>query len=430
MLRVLALLFAVCLFLLSCSPPPKVTPLPPSPTAVPTSTPTPTPRPVLTATITASIYYVVDSQKGSDSNPGSVDQPWLTIRKAVETVSPGETIYIRGGEYIVPFSGWSFIRSGTDTQPITVSNYPGEQVVLKIDQASNNNYPAFQCISAPTDPSNWQTVKADYIHILGSAIPMPQRLSNGIFSQKGIVIQGMPGEQSPGIAVAGCDHWEVGGVDFVDTANGIFTLRNGDSPDHWYVHDNRVYNFYRESGMQFNGSMNIIENNEIYKVSDDLVTPYGCQMLNLLGFGNVVRGNVISRLGSTANCAGILFEWDLADHSLVEENTISDVLVGMEIEGGDANLIQNNYIKAGGTNPQTGILISSYNDRISWPCNDIAITDPMSEYYPYASRPHNCHSENNQIIGNIVIGFPHGISMYPVADKSNVIRDNQILNSP
>ena len=108
-----------------------------------------------------------------------------------------------------------------------------------------------------------------------------------------------------------CDYWEVAGVDFVDVAYGIFTrkVNNGkNSADHWNVHDNRVYGYYRESGMQFNGNSNQIESNEIYKVSNRLDTTYGCQLLNLLGNNNVVRGNILSRAGSTANCIGILFE--------------------------------------------------------------------------------------------------------------------------
>ncbi|MBK7318735.1 right-handed parallel beta-helix repeat-containing protein [Candidatus Villigracilis affinis] len=132
------------------------------------------------------------------------------------------------------------------------------------------------------------------------------------------------------------------------------------------------YNYYRESGMQFNGDENVIENNEIYKVSDELYTPFGCQMLNILGDHNIVRGNILSRLNSQADCSGILFEWDLADMNIVEGNHIFDVFSGINLQGGDNNLIQNNVIHANknSTAEGWGIGIFSYDDMVGWPCDE------------------------------------------------------------
>ncbi len=71
-------------------------------------------------------YYV--STTGSDSNPGSIDQPWLTIQKAAATsLKPCDTVYVRGGVY----TDYNLIfPSGTKRQPITISAYPGESPVL------------------------------------------------------------------------------------------------------------------------------------------------------------------------------------------------------------------------------------------------------------------------------------------------------------
>jgi hypothetical protein len=220
-----------------------------------------------------------------------------------------------------------------------------------------------------------------------------------------------------GVEVAGCDNWEVAGIDFVDLAYGVYTKKRNFgtiydfSPDNWYVHDNRVYGFYSESGMQFNGNYNLIENNEIYKVTDVVNQPYGCQMLNLLGHHNVVSGNTISREGSTANCLGILFEWDLSDASVVEGNTISDVTWGggeaFVIAGGDYNVIKNNTIY----NPSTDWLyIYPDNGRNGeWPCNEennarsiLPANDPAAPDYPYY-YPHDCDSVGNQIYDNIFV---------------------------
>jgi chitodextrinase len=97
------------------------------------------------ATITAAtsscgggVFYA--SPTGSDSNPGTVTQPWRTIGKAMSELVAGQTAYLRAGIYNEGLSGpcdyqynkltWS--RSGTASAPITISGYPGEenQVIL------------------------------------------------------------------------------------------------------------------------------------------------------------------------------------------------------------------------------------------------------------------------------------------------------------
>jgi hypothetical protein len=374
-----------------------------------TSPPTYTPRPTFTpqpAYIPQTIYYV-DGELGSDWNPGSEDQPWRTIQKAVERLTAGELVYIRGGEYVTVRGGWYFRNSGTQSKPITLSNYPGEQVHIKI-MREPKGYTAFVCWYSPGDGST-RTPKVDHIRIIGTDVG----------GSKGIVIQGYAGVniKAMGVESSGCDYWEVAGLEFIDLAYGIFTKKRNYktifdySPDHWYVHDNKVYSFYRESGMQFNGNFNLIEDNEIYKVTDNVSTPYGCQMLNILGNNNVIRGNTLSRKGSQAQCLGILLEWDLADVNLIEENTISDVGWDgdgvMSIAGGDNNTIRNNTVYA---STSDWYYIYPDNDGFTgWPCNEesvadaiIPANDPAAADYIYY-YPHDCRSVGNQIYDNINI---------------------------
>ena len=378
-------------------------------------------------------YYV--SQSGSDSNSGTLALPWKTIQKAVTTVKAGDTAYVRGGEYPGIAAHWIFQNSGTQSQPITLMNYPGEQVVFKLSTtAANNEF--FHCSVNPHDPPSWSTPKADYIHIIGTDVT-PAALSNGVVSQKGIVMQGVTGEQSSGIIAADCDYWEVAGVDFVELASGIFTFKNNwgtgveHSTDHWYVHNNRVYTFYRESGMQFNGDYNLIENNEIHKVTGGINTPYGCQLLNFLGHGNIIRGNVLNRSGSTAICQGILFEWDMADGNIIERNLIIDVLAGVVFQGGDNNIVRNNiiYIPASPNQYRAGIEIFSYDNKTNWPCDEttssaqalLPSNDPSDPDYQYYYNPRNCHSYGNQIYNNTIHGFVEGIRLYPLVGENTII---------
>jgi hypothetical protein len=207
------------------------------------------------------------------------------------------------------------------------------------------------------------------------------------------------------------------------------------SADHWHVHHNRVYNYYRESGMQFNGDNNLIEYNEIYKVSDRLDTPFGCQLLNILGDNNIIRGNTLSRLGSTAKCGGISFEWDLADANIVEQNLIFDVPSAIGIYGGDNNLIRNNILYMPNT-PEPfsgGIEIFSHPDlKKDWPCNEelgsaqalLPANNPAHPDYQYYYNPRNCISFGTQIYNNVIHGFVEGVRLYPLAGENTIIQNN------
>jgi len=422
--------------------PPTITPFPY--TVTPSQTPptiTITSTPVTPTQAPKHEYFV--SPSGNDSNPGTFADPWKTIQKAVENLEAGDWVYIREGTYEGIQGGWVFQNSGTASQPIVLKNYPGEQVIFRITSATAIDHYIFRCAINPHNPVSWQTPKADHIQISGSDV-IPRILSNGVESKMGIVFQGSEGEQSSAIHVSDCDNWEVSGVDFIETAYGIFTEKNNwhlleeHSTDHWYVHDNRVYNYYRESGMQFNGNFNLIENNEIYKVSDRLDTPHGCQLINLLGNNNIVRGNTLSRLGSTAECLGILFEWDLSDANLVEQNIINDVPVGIVFQGGDGNIIRGNTITASLNPTGPGVKVASYDNINSWPCNDYpgsgssaeALLPPNDSSHPdyrYYYEQRNCHSMNNVITGNTIIGFDNPWVMTPVVENSNIFSDNILM---
>jgi uncharacterized repeat protein (TIGR02059 family) len=102
------------------------------------------PEPTGTATIdktralwatTGTIYYV--STTGSDSNPGTFSQPWLTWHYAFNHTPSSDTCYFRGGTYTsstgVDLS--SGANNGTHAHPTCFFNYPGEVSVL--DCATN-----------------------------------------------------------------------------------------------------------------------------------------------------------------------------------------------------------------------------------------------------------------------------------------------------
>ncbi|MBC7876518.1 MAG: hypothetical protein H7Y59_05040 [Anaerolineales bacterium] len=376
-------------------------------------------------------YYV--SPMGNDTNSGTLVNPWRTIKNATANAIANSLIIVREGIYS---DGNEFANHG-----VTIKNYPGEQVVIRL--ITGDGYRAFDCYTdrARTD-----------IHIIGSDVT-PKILSNGVVSQKGIVIQGEVGTKWAGfVPHGGCDRWEIAGIDFVDVGHGIFQLKEtysktGNlSADNWYVHDNRVYGYYRETGMQFNGNENIVENNEIVKATPRLETPYGCYLINLLGHGNIVRNNILTGTGGT-ECNGILFEWSQSDANLIEDNIITGVPTGIRFQGGDNNIIKNNTII--GVNPaasgyngmdRAGIEIFSYYDaENNWPCDDyldspsfdgatIPPNDSSHIDFPYYYPHGECESFGNQIIGNTISGFTNGVMIVngPPTIGTTVIIDNII----
>lgn len=73
-------------------------------------------------------YYVATN--GSDSNSGSKTRPWKSIYAAINKMTRGGILYVRGGTY--SYSGENIIGARrSSTTRITVTNYPGETPVFK-----------------------------------------------------------------------------------------------------------------------------------------------------------------------------------------------------------------------------------------------------------------------------------------------------------
>jgi parallel beta-helix repeat protein len=77
---------------------------------------------LLAASAQADTYYVAPPPAGSNANPGTIAQPWATLQHAADTVQPGDTVLVRGGDY----AGAEFTTSGTALAPIVLAAYPGE----------------------------------------------------------------------------------------------------------------------------------------------------------------------------------------------------------------------------------------------------------------------------------------------------------------
>jgi len=79
------------------------------------------------STSAQSTIYV--SPIGSDSNPGTINQPLRSISKAMSMVTAGDTIYLRGGIYNLNSTLGAGV-SGTAGNYICMWGYPGEKPIL------------------------------------------------------------------------------------------------------------------------------------------------------------------------------------------------------------------------------------------------------------------------------------------------------------
>ena len=66
---------------------------------------------------------------GSDDGPGTIDRPWATINHAAEQAGPGDTIVVRGGQYVL-HAQVRVRNSGRSNAWITFMGYSGEGPIL------------------------------------------------------------------------------------------------------------------------------------------------------------------------------------------------------------------------------------------------------------------------------------------------------------
>ncbi len=83
----------------------------------------------------AQIYVATD---GDDANAGTFAQPFKTIAKAIAEVTPGDTIYVRGGTYALTSTiTITAAKSGTESQLITLTAFKDEVPILDFSGQPN-----------------------------------------------------------------------------------------------------------------------------------------------------------------------------------------------------------------------------------------------------------------------------------------------------
>ena len=317
-----------------------------SPTA-PDGTPAPTPG-------TPRTLFV--ARNGSDSNTGSQDSPWFTIRHAVSRLRAGDTLYLRGGLYWEDEQAIdslvATVPGGTSwSNPITIAGYPGESVTIQPPTAihglrltsSSQSYLIFQDFTL--DYSNNPT-NLEGIYLSGGAHHNRfLRLEVRYAKTFGIVFSNNGGNSGFNEVIE-CDIHHTGNGSG-DPLNGhgayVFTSDNlfrGNT-----VHDNEGYglDFYDNSG-QPTVSRNVVRDNQIFNNGTHGGTAYG--VVVAWGENNRVVGNSIRQ-----NPGGVMV-YTRSTGTEVSGNTIYDnsPLEGLFIQGAVGTIVKNNTIYSNGTN--------------------------------------------------------------------------------
>ena len=84
---------------------------------------------LLNATCLRSQTAFFVAKNGSNSNPGTEAQPFLTITKGLSVLGPGKTLYIEAGTYSESL-GNSVPAGSSWSSPVTVAVYPGNMVTI------------------------------------------------------------------------------------------------------------------------------------------------------------------------------------------------------------------------------------------------------------------------------------------------------------
>ncbi len=98
-------------------------------------------------------YYV--SLTGSDGGDGSVARPWRTLQQAADSVTAGDRVTVRSGEY----TGFQLTTSGTAQQPIQFLADSGVRIVqpnpgtgrdgINLEVVSHVSIEGFEVIGMP-----------------------------------------------------------------------------------------------------------------------------------------------------------------------------------------------------------------------------------------------------------------------------------------
>jgi len=283
---------------------------------------------------TGATRYV--STKGSDSNPGTIGAPWLTIQHAANSVSAGATVYVFGGVYN---ESVNFPASGTASAPITFESYPGQTAV--IDGAG------VSCCSSNGEGGNAiqgliNIVNQSYLVLAGFEI-RDFTTGNPAYTPAGVWITG----SGTGIQLLNnLLHNITTSSEENGNAFGIAVYGTSQTPiSHLVISGNEVYSLKTGNSESVNVDGNVtnfaITNNLVHDTDNIGIDAIGYEGVGPVGYDEAmygeIRGNTIYNIsgihnageGNSYDADGVYC--DGCAYVTVEDNLIHNVDYGIEV---------------------------------------------------------------------------------------------------
>jgi hypothetical protein len=243
-------------------------------------------------------YYV--SPTGSDGNPGTFRLPWKTIGKATQAVRPGDRVILRGGLYK---EAVNLTTSGTVSQPIQITAYPGETPVIDGE------------FSRPGYWGSLVSVTGDYVHLSGIEVRNSAYMCVYVYGSH-VVVDGIYAHhcKENGILITHGQYstvensrvWKAAMAnEFAkrdDWASGLSTGRQGVT--FATIRNNTVWESWGEGISSYEADQVTIENNIAY--DNYTANIYISDSTNVLCQGNFVYTNPASDLFDYGPHVGIM----------------------------------------------------------------------------------------------------------------------------
>jgi hypothetical protein len=283
--------------------------------------------------VDAATYYVATT--GNDTTgTGAIGAPFLTLPKALSVMTPGDTVFLRGGIY--PTADQFTVPCGAPNLPISIRNYQTETVTLQ--QTSTADRPVM----------NVGTGQCGYVVIEGSY--------NASTDTRGIVLHGVrisPGDHSPDSSIGG-HHITVRNVEIRATNSHMIVH----GAHHIHLDNLDIHDNVNSHCMYMHWNDSIIENSKIHGCKG-----FGVHWRNSKGDQgecqpncgterNIVRNNKIYNNGiGTAGGSG--FIWTYGKDNQFYNNFVYDNFESGVTPGGSNAKIWNNTIVNNNTSGKT-----------------------------------------------------------------------------
>jgi Right handed beta helix region len=235
---------------------------------------------------------------GSDTAPGTIDQPWKTIQHAANTLAPGQTALVRDGTYTETVR---ITHDGAPDDPITIANFPSEHPLIRPPT------PTGRLVGTSEDSYPLAIDAAAYVRV------------------HGFVIEGAIGPSSTDVYVEHGSHdIELSGNEIRGSSDqGIhsdYTTHDlqilGNS-----IHDNGPSPIHQSHGIYLEGVDHLIANNVVY----DNVYGYGIQIYPYADRVLIVHNTIVGN-GSTRDSSGGIILGGTAETTVVNTKIVNNIV--------------------------------------------------------------------------------------------------------